>query len=70
MQVKYRFDKETLRKIGRGALIALAGTTGTVLLQYATNSNFGAYTPVVTAGISILVNIAREYVKGQPQQGD
>ena len=64
-QVKFRLDKETWKKIGKGALIALGGTAGTVILEYATKVNFGAWTPLVVSGISIVINACREYVKGE-----
>lgn len=62
-QKKNSFDKETLRKIGRGAAIALSGPLGVAMIDYA-GVSFGSYSPLVAAAISILVNACREYVKG------
>lgn len=65
-QTKYKFDKETWKKIIRGVAIALSGPAGVALLDYV-GVSFGAYSPLVGAGLSILVNVCREYVKGEEQ---
>ncbi len=64
-QIKYTFDTETLTKIWKGALIALGGVAGTYILEYAMKTDFGKWTPLVVAGIAIVINVAREFTKGE-----
>jgi len=65
MQKRNSFDKETLIKIGKGAGIA----GGAAILTYVANNlaelNLGAYTGVVVAVLSILINLIKEYRKGK-----
>lgn len=49
-----------LRKIGKGLLIAMAGAALTYLAQTIPNVDFGAYTPVVVASFSVIVNAAQK----------
>ena len=63
-QTKYSFDIETLKKIGKGVLIALGGVTGAYIIESVTQVDFGKWTPMIVAGCSILINVCREYVKG------
>ena len=46
----------------KGLGIALAGAALTYLTSYISGANFGAYTPVVVALWSVVVNFARKYV--------
>lgn len=65
-QIKNSFDKETLAKIGRGALIAGTGAVALYILGALGTIDFGsAITPIVAALIPILVNIVREWLKGE-----
>jgi len=66
-QIKFSFDKETMKKILRGALIAGGGAVLTYLAQNLSEMNFGAYTPIVVALMSILINAAKEYIKGEEE---
>jgi hypothetical protein len=61
-------SKEDWIKVGKGALIALAGAAITYLPTITGILEFGPWTPVITAGISILVNYLRKLVtQEQPQ---
>lgn len=64
-QIKNKFDRITLIKIGKGALIAGCGTVGLYILGWLGTVNYGSqWTPIITALIPILVNAIREYMKG------
>jgi len=63
-QKRFSFDKETLIKIGTGALIASVGALLTYLLQALSNMDYGVYTPIIVAVMSILVNMLKEWQKG------
>ncbi len=63
-QTRFSFDKETMIKIGKGALIASVGALLTYLAQTLSNMDFGIYTPAVVAVMSILVNMSKEWKKG------
>lgn len=52
--------KAELKKVGKGALIAMAGALLTYLAQWASSTNFGEYTPIVVAVVSVLVNFGRK----------
>ncbi len=65
VQVKYRFDKISALKIGKGLLIALAGAALTHLTEVVSASDLGQFAPVVVAGWSVVVNAVREFIKGK-----
>jgi len=48
--------------VGKGALIAAAGAGLTYLIAWGETANFGDYTPIVVAGLSVLSNLARKYL--------
>lgn len=64
MQKAYSFDKETVMKIGKGALIAGGGALAVYILQFVAGMDFGEATPIVVAVCGILINAVREWVKG------
>ncbi len=64
MQLKNAFDKETLAKIGRGALIAGGGAMAVYILEAVSKMDLGDATPVIVALASIIINAIREYKKG------
>lgn len=64
-QVKNSFDKATLTKIGKGALIAGGGALAVYLLQALSLMSFGESTPLVVALCSILINAIKEYQAGK-----
>jgi len=65
MQYAYRFDKETLLKISKGALIAGGAAVIVYALQALSQTDFGSYTPAVVAICGILINVAKEFIKGE-----
>lgn len=64
-QIKNRFDKATLIKIGKGALIAGGGALLVYVLQSLSSMDFGEMTPLITSLCAILINSIREYIKGE-----
>jgi len=62
---KYKFNREDLQKIGRGALLAMGGA----LVVYATDIlpmvDWGSWAPVATGVGAILLNSLRKWVAGQ-----
>ena len=56
----YKINAEDLKKIGIGALVAVAGALLTYLSEVITQIDWGQYTPVIMAIWSILVNVARK----------
>lgn len=64
MQTENSFDKETMKKIGKGALIAGGGAILTYCAENIGNIDFGVYTPLVVAILSIVINMVKEYRKG------
>lgn len=62
---KYSLNKNDLKKIGKGLLIALAGTTLTYITEYVTKVDFGAYTPVVVSVWSVIANTASKFLAGK-----
>ncbi len=64
-QKKNTFDKVTMGKIMRSALIAGGGVVLTVILQGIAGMDFGAYTPMVTALSSWAIVVVKEYAQGE-----
>ena len=62
---KYKLNKSDLKKIGKGALIALGGTVLTFIAELLPNVDFGQYTAFAVAFGSILVNVGWKLLKGQ-----
>ena len=65
MQIKNSFDKKTLIKIGKGALIAGGAAVSLYILQWLISVDFGVYTPTVVAILSIIINAIKEWRKGE-----
>lgn len=65
MQKKNSFDRETMKKIGKGALIAGGGALAVYVLQAIAGMDFGEATPLIVALCGILINAVREYMKGE-----
>ena len=63
--MKYTLGQEDLLKILKGAAVAVAGALLTYIATIVTQIDFGAYTPVVVAIASILVNAARKVLDGK-----
>ncbi|TRZ49330.1 MAG: hypothetical protein D4S01_08885 [Dehalococcoidia bacterium] len=58
---KYSLNKADLLKISKGAGIAMGGALLAYLLQILPNVEFGEYTAVVVAILSILINAGLKY---------
>ena len=63
-QVKYSLDEESLKKIGKGFLIAVGGLGATYLQDLIPNIDWGQYAPIAVAVNSVVINIIREWLKG------
>lgn len=67
MQKSYSFDKETIKKIGRGLLIAMTGGAAIAGLDYLGMVQID--NPLIAALVAWLVpsltNTVREWVKGE-----
>lgn len=60
-------NKTQLKKIGKGAGIAAGGAALTYLLGELPNTDFGQYTAIVTAGLSILINTILKLLTNEPK---
>jgi hypothetical protein len=58
---RFKLTKTDLTKVGKGVLVAIVGAALTYLTEWAANTDFGSYTPVIVAGLSILANIVRKW---------
>ena len=58
----YSLSKEDWKKIGMGALIAIAGALATWMQEVIPGVNFGSYTTFMIIVNSVLVNIIRKFV--------
>jgi hypothetical protein len=67
MQTKYSFDKTTLIKIGKGALITFTGAGTIAVLGYigALNIENPTLAGLIALIIPVLVNTIREWMKGE-----
>lgn len=59
---KFQLNKTDLKKIWKGAGIALTGAFLTYLTQITTEIEFGLYTPIVVALLSVLVNLGNKFL--------
>jgi hypothetical protein len=66
MQIANSFDKETLLKIGKGALIAVSGAAAIALLDFigALEISNPVLASFVAWGVPVAVNAVREWLKG------
>lgn len=73
MQIKFSLDKTSLKKIGKGALIAV----GSTLVAYAANNvdaireafkDSPILASLVTAFAGIAINIAKEWIAGEKRK--
>ena len=62
---KFSLNKEDFKKILVGALVAVAGALLTYLSEVVTQVDFGGYSPMVVAILSILINAGRKFITGK-----
>jgi len=58
----FAFIPEDVKSILTGALLAGAGALLTFLAENLTSLDFGDWTPMVVAIVSVLINAARKYI--------
>ena len=58
---RFKLTKTDLTKVGKGVLVAVAGAVLTYLSEWAANTDFGDWPPVIVAGLSIMANIVRKW---------
>ena len=63
-QTKNSFDKASLVKMGKGALISGGAVVLLYILQWLTTIDFGPYTAVAVGILSIVINNVKEWRKG------
>jgi hypothetical protein len=63
-QIKNSFDKATLIKIGKGALISGGAALSVYVLEAVSAMDFGQATALIVAIAGILINAIKEYKKG------
>jgi len=68
MQIKNKFDIESLIKILKGAGIAGGAVAIIYILEAIPNLDFGAYSVLVVGICSVLINAVREYLKGKTSE--
>ncbi len=64
-QKKNTFDKVTMGKIMRSALITGGGITLTIILKEISGMDFGMWTPFVTGFCTWGIVILKEYAQGE-----
>lgn len=62
MSQRYSLNKEDLKKIGTGALMAILGALLTYITETIGQVDFKDYTPLVVAVWSIIANVIRKYI--------
>jgi len=65
MSEKYTLNKEDGLKIAKGAGIAVGGAVLVYLAEVLPKVDFGEYTPIVVAILSILINAGIKFFKGK-----
>ncbi len=64
---RFQINKEDMKKVGIGALVAVAVALLAYFSEAISQTNFGPYTPIVVAAFSVLANIVRKWIAGSPQ---
>lgn len=65
MQTKYKFDKVSVIKMLKGALIAATGAAALYILDWIGSIEVGSWTPIIAAIVPALVNVVKEWLKGE-----
>lgn len=71
MQIAWKFDKETLKKIGKATFIAVqyGGAVALVAaLQQLQVMDFGAITPVIGVLVPLALEVVRQWAKGAEEK--
>lgn len=63
---KFTLNSQDLKKVGIGAGVAMSGALLTYLTSVIGDIDFGTWTPIAVSVFSILANIARKWLAGQP----
>ena len=58
----FTVNKDDLKKLGKGMLIALAGAALTYGSEWVSGTDFGVWTPIVAAGWAVAANFVRKFV--------
>jgi len=64
---KMSLNKDDIKKIGIGLLIALGGALATYLEELIPGLDFGSYSGIAVAINSVLVNALRKFLSGLKQ---
>lgn len=64
---KYSFSSADLKKIGKGALIALGGAALAYFAELLPKIEWGSWAPVATALGAVLVNAGMKWIAGQKE---
>ena len=59
---RFSFNGVDLIAMGKGLLIAAGGAALTYISEWASGANFGILTPLITAGLAVVVNAFRKWV--------
>lgn len=62
---QFSLNKEDAKRIGIGALVAVAGAMLTYASSVVTNTDFGIWTPIIVSLWSVVANTARKFVVGE-----
>ncbi len=62
---RFTLSKTDLNKIAAGAVVAVLGALLTYAADLLPNVDFGEYTPIVVALLSIAINAGRKFVAGK-----
>lgn len=62
MSTSFNISKADLISVAKGLGIAVAGAAATYLSTFIAGHDFGAYTPIVVALWSVVINFTRKYV--------
>lgn len=62
---RFTLNKEDLKRIAKGAGYAVGGALCAYLLSVLGSIDFGAYTPIVVAGLSIVLNAGIKFFSGK-----
>lgn len=65
MSKRFTLNRNDLKSIGRGALIATSGALLVYLADLAPNVDFGEYSGIIAPVLMILINAGRKYIVGK-----